>query len=118
MEVSAILRNAQSSAQKARLVADEIRGKGVETAVEKLRFMSKKVAKLMKKLLESAIANAEHNEGADIDELKVSTIIVDEAASLKRFRARAKGRGNQIVKRRCHIKIVVSDSLVTNKHKA
>lgn len=118
MEVSATLRNAQSSAQKARLVANEIRGNKVEVAVEKLTFIRKKVAILIKKLLESAIANAEHNEGADIDELKVSTIIVDEATSLKRFRARAKGRGNRIVKRRCHIKVVVSDSLVSGKHKA
>lgn len=109
MEVSATLRNAGLSAQKARLVADEIRGLAVEKAVEQLAFIRKKAAKLVKKLLESAIANAEHNEGADIDELKVSTITVDEASSLKRFRARAKGRGNRIVKRRCHIKIVVSD---------
>jgi large subunit ribosomal protein L22 len=109
MEVSATLRNAGMSAQKARLVANEIRGKAVEKAVEQLNFIRKKAAKLMKKLLESAIANAEHNQGADIDELKVATIQVDEAPSLKRFKARAKGRGNRIVKRRCHIKIVVSD---------
>lgn len=109
MEVSATLRNAALSAQKARLVADEIRGLAVERAVEQLNFIRKKAAKIVKKLLESAIANAEHNEGADIDELKVSTITVDEAASLKRFKARAKGRGNRIIKRRCHIKIVVSD---------
>src|SRR5579864_4379006 len=106
MQVSATLRNAQSSAPKARLVADAIPGKAVEQAVEQLGFIRKKVAKLFKKLLESAIANAEHNEGADIDELKVATVIVDEAPSLKRFMARAKGRGNRIVKRRCHIKIV------------
>lgn len=110
MEVSATLKNAQSSAQKARLVANEIRGNDVEAAVEKLKFIRKKAAKLIKKLLESAIANAEHNQGADIDELKVATIIVDEAPTLKRFMARAKGRGNRILKRRCHIKIVVSDS--------
>ncbi len=109
MEVSAVLRNAGSSPQKARLVANEIRGLGVEKAVEVLNFARKKSAKLIKKLLESAIANAEHNQGADIDELKVSTITIDEATSLKRFKARAKGRGNRIVKRRCHIKIVVSD---------
>ena len=84
-------------------------GLGVEKAVELLNFARKKAAKLIKKLLESAIANAEHNDGADIDELKVSTITIDEATSLKRFKARAKGRGNRIVKRRCHIKIVVSD---------
>jgi len=110
MEVSATLRDAGLSAQKARLVANEIRGLDVEKAIEKLTFIRKKAAKLVKKLLESAIANAEHNQGADIDELKVATILVDEAASLKRFRARAKGRGNRIVKRRCHIHIVVSDT--------
>lgn len=109
MEVSATLSNAGLSAQKARLVAKEIRGMTVEKAVEQLKFVRKKAAKLMKKLLESAIANAEHNQGADIDELKVSTVLVDEATSLKRFKARAKGRGNRILKRRCHIKIVVSD---------
>lgn len=109
MEVSATLSNAGLSAQKARLVAKEIRGLTVERAVEQLKFVRKKAAKLMKKLLESAIANAEHNQGADIDELKVSTVLVDEATSLKRFKARAKGRGNRILKRRCHIKIVVSD---------
>lgn len=109
MEVSATLKNAGMSAQKARLVANEVRGKAVEKAVEQLTFVQKKAAKLIKKLLESAIANAEHNEGADIDELRVAKIEVDEAPSLKRFKARAKGRGNRIVKRRCHIKIVVSD---------
>ena len=110
MQVSATLRNAGASPQKMRLVANEIRGMAVEKAVETLAFIQKKGAKLIKKLLESAIANAEHNEGADIDELRVHTITVDEAASLKRFQARAKGRGNRIIKRRCHVKIVVSDS--------
>jgi large subunit ribosomal protein L22 len=109
MQASATLRNAGSSPQKMRLVANVIRGMAVDKAVEQLKFIRKKGAKIIKKLLESAIANAEHNEGADIDELRVSAITVDEAASLKRFQARAKGRGNQIVKRRCHIKIVVSD---------
>ena len=109
MQVSATLRNAGASPQKMRLVANEIRGLGVDKAIELLTFVRKKGAKLIKKLLESAIANAEHNEGADIDELKVVAITVDEAASLKRFQARAKGRGNRIVKRRCHIKVVVSD---------
>lgn len=109
MQVSATLRDAGMSAQKARLVANEVRGKTVERAVEALTFIQKKAARIIKKLLESAIANAEHNQGADIDRLKVSTILVDEAASLKRFAARAKGRGNRIVKRRCHIKIIVSD---------
>lgn len=109
MQVSATLRNAGSSAQKARLVADLIRGLTVEKAMEQLIFTRKKAAHLIKKVLVSAIANAEHNDGADIDELMVKTIMVDEATSLKRFRARAKGRGNRIVKRRCHIKIVVAD---------
>lgn len=109
MEVSATLSDAGSSAQKARLVAKEIRGLPVGKALELLKFVRKKSAKMFKKLLESAIANAEHNAGADIDELRISTVLVDEAASLKRFQARAKGRGNRIVKRRCHIKIVVSD---------
>lgn len=109
MQVSATLKNAGASPQKIRLVADVVRGMSVERAVEQLTFIPKKGAKLIKKLLESAIANAEHNEGADIDALRVESIMVDEAASLKRFQARAKGRGNRIVKRRCHIKIVVSD---------
>ena len=115
MEVSATLSDAGSSAQKARLVANEIRGLPVDKALERLRFVRKKTAKMMKKLLESAIANAEHNAGADIDELRISTVLVDEATSLKRFQARAKGRGNSIVKRRCHIKIVVSDSKVKER---
>lgn len=115
MEVSATLSDAGSSAQKARLVANEIRGLPVGSALERLRFVRKKTAKMIKKLLESALANAEHNAGADIDELHVKTIMVDEAASLKRFQARAKGRGNRIVKRRCHIKIVVSDSKVKER---
>lgn len=110
MEVSAKLCDAGASAQKARLVAKEIRGLPVDKAIERLKFIRKKTAKMMRKVLESAVANAEHNEGADIDELRVATVMVDEASSLKRFQARAKGRGNRIVKRRCHIKIVVSDA--------
>lgn len=105
---SAKLRNAPLSAQKARLVANLIRGKNVEVAVETLTFTPKKGAQIIKKVLESAIANAENNRGADIDELYVSVIMVDEAPTLKRFRARAKGRGNRILKRRCHITIMVS----------
>ena len=96
-------KNARISAQKARLVADLIRGKDIEDALNILTFCPKKGAALMKKVLESAIANAEHNEGADIDELKVVTVFVDKAGSLKRFRARAKGRGNRIEKQTCHI---------------
>ncbi|NOX75159.1 MAG: 50S ribosomal protein L22 [Gammaproteobacteria bacterium] len=109
MEVIAKLMNASLSAQKGRLVADQIRGKSVENALQILAFSPKKAAKLMKKVLESAIANAEHNEGADIDELKVSTIFVDEGPTYKRMRACAKGRGARILKRHSHITVTVSD---------
>ncbi|MBQ1837674.1 MAG: 50S ribosomal protein L22 [Neisseriaceae bacterium] len=102
-------KNARISAQKARLVADLIRGKDIEDALNILTFCPKKGAALMKKVLESAIANAEHNEGADIDELKVVTVFVDKAGSLKRFRARAKGRGNRIEKQTCHINVTVGN---------
>lgn len=102
-------KNARISAQKARLVADLIRGKDIEDALNILTFCPKKAAALMKKVLESAIANAEHNEGADIDELKVVTVFVDKAGSLKRFRARAKGRGNRIEKQTCHINVTVGN---------
>lgn len=110
MEVSAKLTGAQISAQKVRLVADQIRGKEVEQALDVLEFSNKKAADLVKKLLNSAIANAEHNEGADVDELKVSTIFVDEGRTLKRLRPRAKGRADRILKRSCHITVKVSDS--------
>jgi len=110
MEVSAKLTNAPLSAQKGRLVADQIRGMPVEKAIQTLTFSPKKAAHLVKKVLESAIANAEHNEGADIDELKVSAIFVDEGPTYKRMRARAKGRGTRILKRRAHITVTVSDS--------
>lgn len=109
MEVSAKLKGARISAQKARLVADQIRGKGVEEALEILAFSSKKAAGLIKKLLESAIANAEHNEGADVDELKVSTIFVDEGMTMKRISPRAKGRADRIFKRTCHITVKVAE---------
>ncbi|HIG64507.1 MAG: 50S ribosomal protein L22 [Gammaproteobacteria bacterium] len=109
MEVSAKLSNAPMSAQKARLVADQIRGLDVGAALNVLKFSTKKAAAIMKKVLESAIANAEHNESADIDELKVSTVFVDEAPTLKRFRARAKGRANHILKRTCHITVKVAE---------
>ena len=109
MEVSAKLSGAPLSAQKCRLVVDMVRGMAVEKAVEILNFTPKKGAKIVKKLLESAIANAENNEGADIDELMVSTIYVDEGATLKRIRSRAKGRANRILKRTCHITVKVSD---------
>ena len=109
MEVSAVLRGAQLSAQKARLVADQIRGKQVEEALDILAFSPKKGASIVKKVLESAIANAEHNEGADVDELKVSTIFVDEGLTMKRIRPRAKGRADRILKRTCHITVKVAD---------
>ena len=110
MEVSAKLTGVQISAQKVRLVADQIRGKEVEEALDVLEFSDKKAADIIKKLLNSAIANAEHNEGADVDELKISTIFVDEGRTLKRLRPRAKGRADRILKRSCHITVKVSDS--------
>ena len=110
METSAKHRYARISPQKCRLVADQVRGMPVEKALTLLNFSNKKAAVLVRKVLESAIANAEHNEGADIDELKVSTIFVDQGPSMKRMRARAKGRGNRILKRTSHITVTVADS--------
>ncbi|AZG06898.1 50S ribosomal protein L22 [Pigmentiphaga sp. H8] len=107
METTAIVRGVRVSAQKARLVADMIRGKSVAQAINILTFTPKKSAGIIKKAVESAIANAEHNDGADIDELKVKTIYVDKGASLKRFDARAKGRGVKIEKQTCHIVVKV-----------
>lgn len=109
MEVKAIHRGARISAQKTRLVADQIRGLPVDKALNVLTFSPKKAAGIVKKVVLSAIANAEHNEGADIDELKVKSIFVDKAASLKRFTARAKGRGNRIEKQSCHITVTVGN---------
>lgn len=109
MEVAAKLSGARLSAQKARLVADQVRGKGVEEALDLLAFSPKKGAAIIKKVLESAIANAEHNEGADVDELKVSTIFVDEGLRMKRIKPRAKGRADRILKRTCHITVKVAD---------
>jgi len=109
MEVSAKLSTARLSAQKARLVADQIRGQGVEEALELLTYSPKKGAAIIKKVLNSAIANAEHNEGVDNDELKVSSIYVDEAMTLKRLMPRAKGRADRILKRSCHITVKVAD---------
>ena len=109
MQVTAILRYAHISPQKCRLVADTVRGKAVGNAIATLKFMPKKGAELVRKVLESAVANAEHNLGADIDTLKVTAIMVDEAPVLKRFQARAKGRGNRIVKRNSHITVQVGD---------
>jgi large subunit ribosomal protein L22 len=109
MEVSAKLRFSRISPQKCRLVADQVRGESVERALEVLTFSNKKAAVIVKKVLESAIANAEHNEGADIDELKVSTIFVDEGPTMKRIKPRAKGRANRILKRTSHLTVKVSD---------
>lgn len=109
METFARRRFADISAQKCRLVADQIRGQSVGNALNVLTYSRKKAAVIVKKLLESAIANAEHNDGADIDELKVSRIYVDEGPTHKRWRARAKGRANRILKRTSHITVAVSD---------
>ena len=109
MEISAKLSNAPLSAQKARLVGDQIRGLAVDKALDTLKFSTKKAAAIMVKVLESAIANAEQNESADVDELFVSTVFVNEGATLKRVRARAKGRANHILKRTCHITVKVSE---------
>lgn len=110
MEVAAVLKGANLSAQKARLVADQIRGKSVDEALNILAFSPKKGAGIVKKVLESAIANAEHNEGADVDELKVATVFVDEGTTMKRIRPRAKGRADRILKRTCHITVKVAES--------
>lgn len=110
MQTSAKHRHARISAQKARLVADQVRGLPVDKALTVLNFSNKKAAVLVRKVLESAIANAEHNDGADIDELKVASIYVDQGPSMKRMRARAKGRGNRILKRTSHITVTVADS--------
>ena len=110
MEVAAKYKGARLSAQKARLVADQVRGKAVEDALNILTFSPKKAAVVIKKALESAIANAEHNEGADIDTLKVKTIFIDEGPSMKRIKPRAKGRADRIVKRTSHITVVVADN--------
>lgn len=109
MSTTAKQRHAKISAQKARLVADQVRGLPVDEALTLLKFSKQKAAVLIKKVVESAIANAEHNDGADIDELKVSSIYVDVGPSMKRMRARAKGRGNRIIKRTSHITVSVSE---------
>ncbi len=109
MNVQASLRGVRLSAQKGRLVADQVRGLKVGQALNLLAFSPKKGAKIIKKVLESAIANAEHNLGLDVDELKVSTIYVEKGPVMKRFTARAKGRGNRIVKPTCHIYVTVAD---------
>lgn len=110
MQVSAKLKQIHISPQKCRLVADQVRGMPVEKALNLLMFSPKRAAGLVRKVLESAIANAEHNEGADIDELSVAAIYINEGRTLKRFRARAKGRGTRILKRNSHITVTVGDS--------
>jgi len=112
MQVASVYRHAPVSAQKVRLVANQIRGLSAEKATVWLRFSTKKTASLVKKAVDSAIANAEHNLAADIDELFITKIYVDEGSKIKRFRARARGRGNRILKRFCHITVVVSDNQV------
>lgn len=109
MQAVTVMKNARISPQKARLVADQIRSLPVDRALQVLTFSNKKAAQLIKSVLESAIANAEHNEGADIDELKVATICVDGGPLLKRMHARAKGRGNRIIKRTSHITVTVAE---------
>jgi len=109
METQAKLYGVRLSAQKGRLVADLIRGLPVDKALNVLQFSPKKGARIIKKVLESAIANAEHNDGADIDELKVKRVMVEQGMTLKRFHARAKGRGNRILKPTCHIFLTVGD---------
>jgi len=109
METRAILRSARLAAQKGRLVADMIRGQPVDKALSILAFTPKKGAGILKKLLESAIANAEHNDGADIDALKVKNVLVERSSFLKRFHARAKGRGTRVQKHTCNIYVTVGD---------
>jgi large subunit ribosomal protein L22 len=118
METQAKLYGVRLSAQKGRLVADLIRGRSVEQALNILAFSPQKSAHLIKKVLESAIANAEHNDGADVDELRVSRINIDRGFTLKRFQARAKGRGNRIIKPTCHIFVTVSDQPVERRKPA
>jgi len=110
MNATAIAKTIRLSAQKGRLVANQVRGLNVAKALELLNFSDKKAALSIRKVLESAIANAEHNEGADVDDLRIESIYVDEGPTLKRWRARAKGRGAKILKRTSHIKVTVGDS--------
>lgn len=109
MQATAVLKNIRTSAQKGRLVADLIRGLPVARALEVLEFSPKKAAKSLRKTLESAIANAENNAGADVDELRVSVVLVDGGPQIKRFHARAKGRGVRIIKHLSHFTVTVSD---------
>ncbi|MDH4133160.1 MAG: 50S ribosomal protein L22 [Gammaproteobacteria bacterium] len=117
MEATAVLRTVRLSPQKGRLIADQIRGLSVERALEILSFSTRRSASRVKKVLESAIANAEHNQGADIDELRVSDIQIDAGPMIKRFHARAKGRGVRVIKRTSHITVTVSDKPVKKGRK-
>jgi len=110
MATMARLKNVRISAQKVRLVADQIRGIPVDNAINLLTFSNKKAAKIIKKVLESAIANAEHNDAADVDELTVSEIMIDEGTTMKRWRPRARGRANKILKRMSHVTVAVSET--------
>ena len=118
MEATAVLKFTRVSPQKGRLIADLIRGMSVEKALEVLQFTPKKAAHPIRKVLESAIANAEHNEGADVDELRVHRIFIDQGPALKRFHARAKGRGVRILKRTSHITVTVSDAKPAKKSRS
>lgn len=109
-EVRAVAKGVRSSAQKVRIVVDAIRGLPVEAALDRLAYSTKSAALLVKKVLESAIANAENNAGLDIDDLKVARAFVDEGPTMKRWRARAKGRSSRILKRTCHITVIVSET--------
>lgn len=109
METKAIAKNVPFAAQKGRLVADMVRGRSIEIALQLLENSPRSAARVFRKLLESAVANAEHNDGVDIDDLWISSIFVDEGRTLKRFHARARGRGSRILKRNCHISLIVSD---------
>ncbi len=109
MQTSAILRSVRLSPQKGRLVADQVRGLAVDKALNLLKFSPKKGARIIQKVVESAIANAEHNDGADIDELKITRILVEQGPVFKRFRPRAKGRASKILKPTCHIFVTVGD---------
>jgi len=109
MQTSAVLRGVRLSAQKGRLVADQIRGLAVDKALDILKYSPKKGARIIQKVVESAIANAEHNDGADIDELRITRIFVDQGPVFKRFRPRAKGRASKILKPTCHISVTVGD---------
>jgi large subunit ribosomal protein L22 len=111
MDVAARLRHIRLSPQKCRLVCDQIRGESVENALNILQYSTKKAATIVRKVLESAIANAEHNNGADVDELKIKTVFADQGTKYKRMRPRAKGRGCRILKPTCHITVIVSDNV-------